>query len=232
LDELEWWEFESAAEMAEQVAGDIGFVIESAIEAHGDARIALPAEAGLDPVFSAIARAKGVDWPKVSLLPTADRLIGLSDEGSLYRRLTASFGAKGGEILSLVDESALGDPAEAARLADARLALLRWPLDLVCLGIDAAGGTAGLLPGPGLDRALNAPRERRAVAATGPRGDLVTLTAPALTGARAIMIVLTGDAKREVLEEAIREGPLSAKPIGRLLAAIDSPVDIFWSKEG
>ena len=40
MDEIEWWEFESRAEMAEQVAGDIGFVIESAIEAHGDARVA------------------------------------------------------------------------------------------------------------------------------------------------------------------------------------------------
>ena len=28
--EVEWWEFDSAAEMAEQVAGDIAFVIESA----------------------------------------------------------------------------------------------------------------------------------------------------------------------------------------------------------
>jgi 6-phosphogluconolactonase len=55
------------------------------------------------------------------------------------------------------------------------------------------------------------------------------LTAPALTGARAIMIVLAGAGKKRVLEEAIREGPLSAKPVGRLLAAIDSPIDIFWS---
>ena len=28
MDEVEWWEFDSAAEMAEQAAGDIAFVID------------------------------------------------------------------------------------------------------------------------------------------------------------------------------------------------------------
>ena len=53
MDEIEWWEFDSARELAEQAAGDIGFVTESAIEAHGGARLALPGEDGLAPVFSA-----------------------------------------------------------------------------------------------------------------------------------------------------------------------------------
>ena len=74
MDEIEWWEFDSAKELAEQAAGDIGFVIESAVEAHGNARLALPGEDGVAPVFSALAKAKGFDWSKVSLLPTADAL--------------------------------------------------------------------------------------------------------------------------------------------------------------
>ena len=40
MDEVEWWEFDTPAEMAEQVADDVAFVVESAIEAHGGARIA------------------------------------------------------------------------------------------------------------------------------------------------------------------------------------------------
>lgn len=229
MDELEWWEFDTAAEMAEQAAGDIGFVVESAIEAHGDARLALPGEEGLDPVFSALATSTAFDWSKVSLVPTADRLVGLSARDSRYRMLEGWFARKGAEILSLVDESALGDAAEAARLADARLSLLRWPLDLVCLGMDEEGGTAGLVGGADIERILNAPRERRAVAVKGAGGDLVTLSAPTLVAARTVMIVISGTAKRKVLERAIREGPLSSAPIGRLLGALDSPVDIFWS---
>ncbi|MBN8841254.1 MAG: 6-phosphogluconolactonase, partial [Sphingomonadales bacterium] len=40
-DEIEWWEYDDAAEMADAVAGDIGFIIESAIDARGAAVIAL-----------------------------------------------------------------------------------------------------------------------------------------------------------------------------------------------
>ena len=231
MDEIEWWEFDSAKELAEQAAGDIGFVIESAVAAHGGARLALPGEDGLAPVFSALAKSKGMDWSKVSLLPTADRLVPLAGEESVHRRLEGWFAANGAEILSLIDESSLSDPVEAARLADARLSLLRWPLDLVCLGMNSDGGTAGLRSGPDLDRVLNAPRGRRAVGVRDGEGDLVTLTGPTLTEARTVMVVITGAGKRALLEQAIKEGPLSSRPIGRLLATIDSPVDIFWTGE-
>ncbi|HEX4736404.1 MAG TPA: 6-phosphogluconolactonase [Allosphingosinicella sp.] len=231
MDEIEWWEFDSARELAEQAAGDIGFVIESALEAHADARLALPGEDGVAPVFSALAKAKGFDWSKVSLLPTADALSPPAGAQSLRERLEGWFAAKGAEIFSLVDEAAAGDPAEAARLADARLSLLRWPLDFVCLGMDAEGGTAGLRAGADLDRVLNAPRGRHAVGVHGPDGSAVTLTGPTLTTARTVMIVINGRGKRALLEQAIKEGPLSSRPIGRLLATIDSPVDVFWTGE-
>jgi 6-phosphogluconolactonase len=231
MDEIEWWEFDSARELAEQAAGDIGFVIESAIEAHGDARLALPPEDGVAPVFSALAKAKGFDWSKVSLIPTAERLNPAAGDESSRERLEGWFAAKGAEIAGLVDESAADDPAEAARLADARLSLLRWPLDFVCLGMDANGGTAGLRLGPDLDRVLNAPRGRRAVGVRTSEENLVTLTGETLTAARTLMIVITGYGKRALLEQAIKEGPLSSRPIGRLLATMESPVDIFWTAE-
>ncbi|HEX8573971.1 MAG TPA: 6-phosphogluconolactonase [Allosphingosinicella sp.] len=238
MDEIEWWEFDTARDMAEQAAGDIGFVIESAIEAHKSARIALPGGSTSDLIYGQLARSRSIDWSKVTIMPTDDRLVPLGDPLSNYRKLEGFFAAKGAKLVSLVDEAALGDPREAGRLADARLSLVDWPLDLACLGMGADGHTASIFAGPDLERAVAGPRERRAVAVhpepmpeTAPV-DRVTLTAPALTSARAIMIVIAGARKRSVLEQAIKEGPLSAAPIGRVLAAIDSPVDIFWSAEG
>jgi 6-phosphogluconolactonase len=238
VDEIEWWEFDTAREMAEQAAGDIGFVIESAIEAHKGARIALPGGSTSDLIFAQLARSKAIDWSKVTVMPTDDRLVPLGDPLSNYGKLEGYFAARGAKLVSLVDEAALGDRQEAGRLADARLSLLDWPLDLACLGMGVEGHTAGIFAGPDLERAVAGPRERRAV---GVRPDpmpetapveRITLTAPALTSARAIMIVIAGTEKRAMLEQAIKEGPLSSAPIGRLLAAIDAPIDIFWSAEG
>ena len=238
MDEIEWWEFDTAEEMAAQAAGDIGFVIESAIEAHKGARIALPGGSGADLVCAQLARSAAIDWAKVTIMPTDDRLVALGDPLSNYRKLEGFFAAKGANLVSLVDEAALGDRQEAGRLADARLSLIGWPLDLACLGMGVDGHTASIFPGPDFERAVAGPRERRAVGVhpdpmpeTAPV-DRVTLTAPTLVSARAIMIVIAGAEKREVLEQAIKEGPLSAAPIGRLLAAVDSPIDIFWSAEG
>ncbi|HEY0447150.1 MAG TPA: 6-phosphogluconolactonase [Allosphingosinicella sp.] len=235
MDEIEWWEFDSAGEMAEQVSGDIAFVIDSAIGAHGGARIAVPGGQTPDVIYDALIRNKGIDWSKVTLIPTDDRLVPLDDPLSNYAKLNRYFGSRGANIVSLVDESSLGDYREAGRLADARLALLEWPLDLVWLGMGADGHTASMFPGPDLDRAVAGPRERRAV---GVRPDpmppeapveRVTLTAAALSSARAVMIVITGAEKRSTLERAIEEGPLSAKPIGRVIANIDAAIDIFWT---
>jgi 6-phosphogluconolactonase len=237
MDEIEWWEFDTPAEMAEQVAGDIGFVVESAIEAHGSARIAVPGGKTPDVVYKALLANKKLDWSKITLVPTDDRLVALDDALSNYAKLESFFGAKGANVVPLVDESALGDYREAGRLADERLKLIDWPLDLVMLGMGADGHTASIFPGPDMDRAVAGPRERRAV---GVRPDplpaeapveRVTLTAAALSSARAVMVVITGAEKRAVLEKAIEEGPLSSKPIGRVLAEIDAAVDIFWSAE-
>jgi 6-phosphogluconolactonase len=237
MDEIEWWEFESAAEMAEQVAGDIGFVIESAVEAHGNARIALAGAEVPEAVYKALLKQKDLDWSKVTLIPTDDRLVDGRDPLSHYGRLKGLFGTKGATIVPLVDGSALGDAREAGRLADARLADIEWPLDLVMLGLGADGHTAAILPGPDFERAVAGPKERRAIGLhpdpmpVEAAVDRVTLTTAALASARAVMVVLSGADKRAVLERALQEGPLSALPIGRVVAEMDAAIDIFWSAE-
>lgn len=235
MDEIEWWEFDTPAEMAEQVAGDMGFVIESAVEAHGSARVAVPGTDAPEELYKALLANKSIDWSRVTLIPTDDRLVPLDDELSNYRKLEAYFGGKGAHVISLVDESALGDRREAARLANQRLSMLAWPLDLACLGIGPDGHVASIYPGPDLDSAVAGPRERRAVGVrpdpmpADAAVDRVTLTGASLSSARAMMIVISGAEKRQALEQAIKEGPLSAKPVGRVLADIDTGIDIFWS---
>jgi 6-phosphogluconolactonase len=222
--------------MAEQVAGDIAFVIESALEAHGSARIAIPGGSTPELIYQRLLRSV-LDWSKVTLIPTDDRLVDLDDPLSNHRELDRLFGPKGAQVVSLVDEAALDDYREAGRLADSRLALLDWPLDLVCLGMGEDGHTASIFPGPDFDRAIAGPRERRAVGVrpdplpAGAPVDRVTLTAAAFSSARTVMVVLRGPEKKRVLEEAIEQGPLSAFPIGRVLADIEADADIFWSAD-
>jgi 6-phosphogluconolactonase len=219
MDEIEWWEFDTPAELAEQAVGDIGFVIDSAIEAHGGARIALPGRDGPQDLYRALLGAKSIAWPKVTLLPTHESLSGPSNADALQ----ALFGGKGAFLVPLLDGEP-GDGQQVARRADARLGEFRWPLDLVLLTVGNEGQVAGIVPAS-MESAVSGPRGRRVVGT----GEGVTLTAAAIASARAVMLILTGPEQRRVVEQAIKDGPLSGAPIGRVLAAIDSPLDIFWS---
>jgi 6-phosphogluconolactonase len=234
--ETEWWEFGSGAEMAEQVAGDISFVIESAIEAHQGARLAIPGGTTPDRIYKALLK-EDVDWSKVTLIPTDDRLVPADDARSNFGKLNGLFGGKGAKILQLVDSDTFGDSRAAGRQADARLGELNWPLDLVCLGMAQDGHTASIFPGPDLEAAISGPRGRRAI---GVRPDpmpadapveRVTLTVDAIASARTVMVIIRGEEKKAVLQQAIEEGPLSSRPIGRVLAALEADVDIFWSPD-
>jgi 6-phosphogluconolactonase len=56
----------------------------------------------------------------------------------------------------------------------------------------------------------------------------VTLTRAAILSARTVLIAITGDRKREMLEQAIADGQSSKLPIGRVLAEAEQPIDIHW----
>ena len=166
-----------------------------------------------------------------------DRIIEASrNSRTAYLTMIAkTFLPKGARVIPITSEAA-EDYKASGRAADARLQDLHWPLDLCLLGVGADGHTASIFPGPDLEEALNGPKERRALGvmpdplpAEAPVAR-VTLSLAAITSARALMIAVTGQAKRDVIEAAIEEGVGSPYPIGRVLAQSELPVDIHWSE--
>ncbi|MBJ6121225.1 6-phosphogluconolactonase [Sphingomonas mollis] len=234
MTEIEWWDYDDAAELAKAVAGDIQFVIESALDARGSAVIALAGGKTPFPAYEHLAKAK-LDWKKVTIIPTDERVVKLGDPLSNVTALAKIFLPKGARVMPIVPE-ATPDYKAAGGSADALMQDLHWPLDFCLLGMGGDGHTASIFPGPDLDEALNGPRERRALGVMPdplpPEAPVarVTLSRASIASARALMIVVTGADKRKVLEQAISEGPSSPYPIGRVLADVELPVDIHWSE--
>jgi 6-phosphogluconolactonase len=230
--EAEWWEYDSMDDLADAIAGDIGFIIESAVDARGSSLIALPGGKTGPAIFPKLAAQK-LDWKKVTIVPTDERLVPMDDERSNVRAIAKAFLPKGARVIPIAAE--IADYRLAGNSADARMQDLSWPPDLVWLGMGKDGHTASIFTGPDFQDALDAPKSRRAVGvmpesmpAEAPVAR-VTLTRAAILSARTILITITGQDKRDLLEQAIADGQSSKLPIGRVLAEAEQPIDIHWA---
>ena len=230
--EAEWWDYDDAAEMADAVAGDVGFIVESALDARGEALIAVPGGKTPRPIFERLAKAK-LNWKKVTIVPTDERLVPMTSDQSNIRAIAQAFLAAGARVFPIGSD--IADYKLAGNSANAKLDDLKFPLDLAWLGMGEDGHVASIFAGPDLQDALDAPKARRAVGvmpdpmpADAPVAR-VTLTRAAILSARTILITIIGQAKRDLLEQAIADGHSSKLPIGRVLAEAEQPIDIHWA---
>src|SRR3954462_14888537 len=229
--EAEWWEYDSLDDLADAGAGDVAFIIESAVDARGASLVALPGGKTGPAIYPKLAK-QSLPWKKVTIIPTDDRLVPMEDERSNVRAIAKAFLPCGARVIPIAAD--IADHKLAGNSADARLQDLAWPPDLVWLGMGKDGHTASLFAGPDLQDALDAPRARRAIGVmpdplpTEAPVARVTLTRAAILLARTVTITITGDEKRALLEQAIADGQSSKLPIGRVLAEIDQPIDIHW----
>jgi 6-phosphogluconolactonase len=229
--EAEWWEYDSLDELADAVAGDVGFIIDSAVDARGASLIAVPGGTTGPAIFAKLASLK-LPWKKVTIIPTDDRLVPMDDERSNVRAIAKAFLPAGARVIPIATE--IADYKLAGNSADARLQDLPWPPDLVWLGMGKDGHTASIFAGPDLQNAFDAPKARRAIGVMpDPLPEdapvaRVTLTRAAILSARTILITIAGEEKRTLLEQAIADGQSSPLPIGRVLAEVDQPIDIHW----
>lgn len=230
--EAEWWEYEDASEWIEAVAGDVAFIIESALDARGSAIIALAGGNTPKPILEKLASAK-LDWKNVTIIPTDERIVAMTDPLSNVAMIGRIFIPKGARVIPLVSEKA-ADYKAAGAAASSRLTDFHWPLDLVWLGAGADGHTASIFPGPDYEDALNAPAERRMIGVMPdplpPEAPVarISLTRSAIAAASSVLVVIKGEDKKVMLERAIKDGDSSPLPIGRVLASLETAIDIHW----
>jgi 6-phosphogluconolactonase len=220
------------AAAAEDIARRLG----EAIDQRGSALMALAGGKTPEPVYRKLATLT-LPWAEVTATLTDERFVPptseLSNAGFLARALFTG-AARASTFIPLWSEAA--SAGTAADAADQRLASLGDPFDLVVLGMGDDGHTASLFPqtpelATGLDPA--SPRKVIAVAphAPAPKEPRLSLTLAALLNARAILILITGETKLQVLKTALAGEDAHAMPIRAVLHQSRVPVVIHWSPE-
>lgn len=228
-------EHADADALARALAEALAAAVREALAARGRALLSLAGGRTPLPAYRALA-ALPLDWPRVVLMPGDDRCVPHSHAASNVRELRGVFAAVDGvRIEPLTHES--GEPDASEREARTMLAPVRdLAFDAVVLGMGADAHTASLFPGAtrlaeALDpastlEALRIDPDPLPPEAPFPR---ISLTAARLLRSRALHLVVTGDAKRVVLERALAASDQLRTPVSAILRAPGAPVHVHWS---
>lgn len=225
---------EHADGLARAVAWRLAELADAGVRARGQATLALAGGGTPLPAYRRWSR-DGRPDARVQLLPTDERWVPATHPANNLAALRACFeGPSGPAFLPLAPERAEGEPA--TDVARASLAQVRGDFDGVLLGMGDDGHFASLFPGdPALAPALD-PFGRADVVVGQPRPlpanapfPRISLTLGRLLRARAVLLVATGPAKRDLLARA-RATPDPARwPVSALLAAAGDHLEVHWS---
>ena len=228
-----WHDFASRDALASDLAATIVDRLRKAIDARGGATLAVSGGTTPGLLFDTLSGAN-LDWSKVAVTLVDERLVEPTSERSnerLVRERLLRGEARLARFVPLAPRNLPVDPAEAAKAAEAGVALLGQRLDVVILGMGADGHTASFFPDAAdLDAMLDLaqPHLVLPVIAQSAGEPRLTLTLPLIASARFLALHIEGDAKRSVFEKAM-SSDTAALPIRRVLDATASRPHIYWT---
>jgi 6-phosphogluconolactonase len=215
------------AALVETTAARIRDVAAGAIAARGRFRVALAGGSTPRALYPALA--DGIDWTRAEVFFGDERAVPPDDAQSNYRMARETLLDRAAVPPTSVHRwrAEAADLDAAARDYESALSAVAGPpwLDLALLGLGPDGHTASLFPGT----AALAERSRLAVAVDVPAvgGRRLTLTYPALLGARAVFFLVAGGGKAGALADVMR--PASTLPAARIIHG-PAAVSIFCDR--
>jgi 6-phosphogluconolactonase len=166
-------------------------------------------------------------WQDVTITLSDERWVDINAESSNERLVKENFISHMPETACFVGLKTPHDnPAQAVETIHQRLAQLPRPFSLTVLGLGEDGHIASLFPGmnPELDAT---PQMCLAVGQPIAPSLRISLTMNALTHSQTIILVVTGSAKRQLLDRLIDGPPDLSVPFVRLWQQSKCPIIIF-----
>lgn len=227
-------EFADRHALVEGVSRRVCLQLEACLAEEPTACIVLAGGSTPMPIYARLAESH-LDWSRISAVPSDERWVAADHPASNAHQIGAQFAGSGLQFLSLVPDppSGAADPGHA----DVVLSSLPVPFELVLLGMGEDGHFASLFPNSAALEAGLDPAAAASALAVRPDPlppeapfERISLSLSRLLQTRSLLLVISGSAKRAVLEQAARPAADPRQlPIAALLRAADERLEIFWS---
>jgi len=237
-DGVAWQVDNDATRLAQCLSDEVARRLDGALVERDRASLAVSGGSTPVPFFQALAQ-KQLDWSRVDILLADERWVDETDSDSnarLVRDHLLQGPAAAARYVALKPSGGGSHPgqrdisAQALAAVERSLEEVRWPLDVLILGMGTDGHTASLFPdAPELPAALD-PSATARVAAMYPPSQpqaRITLTLPVLLAARYTALHLKGEPKITALLEAMKAPERLAQMPVR--AFLKQGVTVFWS---
>lgn len=226
------YSFTSGEALAGKLADEVAYALAKAITRRNRASLVVSGGSTPKLLFANLSRKK-IDWQKVTISLADERWVDTSDPASnehLVRSLLLRDKAAAAAFIGLKNEAP--SPYEGKIQCHDRIKSIGPAPDMVILGMGDDGHTASLFPGAArLPEAVDMHSQCKCAGIRPPDAphERMTLTLPALLESREIILHITGQNKKEVLDKAMAEGPAEDMPIRFILRQKRTPVRIFWA---
>jgi len=227
-----WYQFESRDDMVVALKSVISARLSAATASGRRASWAVSGGSTPTPLFEAM-QSELLAWQNIDVALVDERWVPFDHPRSNEAFVTRAL--KRGAAAAVKITGMKTDDATAAQAVEAvnkRYSALAQPFDSVLLGVGADGHTASLFPeAAGLEAAFDAKADT-CVALTAVRSEVtgdeierVSLSANAIACSPHVAVMITGNAKKQMLEAALK--PNSGLPVGRLHTV--KPFDVYWA---
>lgn len=229
---IDFHSFASPQELAENLATTIADKLTKAVAQRGNASLVVSGGSTPKPLFEQLSSKKN-NWDKVTITLADERWVETSDPASnenLVRALLLQNEAVHASFIGLKNKAS--SAAEGEQESHDLISTIPKPFDIVILGLGDDGHTASLFPGSTeLDKAVDMHLKHCCIALSPPNAsyDRMSLTLPVLIDSREIILHITGENKKKVLEAALNKGPSSDMPVRYILRQQVTPVKIYWA---
>ncbi len=211
--------------------------LKAALTSRNAASIIVSGGSTPEPLYTSLAHTS-LPWEQVTVALVDERWVDTNHSASNERFVKRALLHDAAAQAAFIGMKNAADSAQAAvEEINARYAAVPSPFDLMILGMGPDGHTASLFPdAEGLSHALDANTKdicgaitAHQSAVTGEHTERMTLTLHGLMQTRQIVLLITGDEKLKIYQQALRADSYNKTPVSAVLQQQRVPVAVYWA---